>query len=246
MQAIYEPKGKALEYCERAVNLYRGCGHGCGRGGKTSYCYAPRALRMTSEAFGQSAPRPGVIEAIRKEAPKHAGHSILMCFSTDPFQPINDEHRLAEHAINELHAGGCHVVVLTKGGKRSAKGLSLLIPGDKYGVTLTFDNDADSLTWEPRAALPGERIEMLRQAKAAGIETWASLEPVIDPEQSLELIRSTAGIVDVVKIGKLNHHKLSQSIDWPDFAQRVVETCEAQGSAYVLKKDLAIHLRSAA
>jgi DNA repair photolyase len=29
MRIIYEPKGRALEYAPLAVNLYRGCSHGC-------------------------------------------------------------------------------------------------------------------------------------------------------------------------------------------------------------------------
>ena len=29
MSIIYEPRGKAREYSELAVNLYTGCSHGC-------------------------------------------------------------------------------------------------------------------------------------------------------------------------------------------------------------------------
>ena len=37
MSIIYEPRGKAREYAELAVNLYKGCAHAC------IYCYAPAA-----------------------------------------------------------------------------------------------------------------------------------------------------------------------------------------------------------
>lgn len=236
MLAIYEPKGKALEYCERAVNLYKGCDHRC------SYCYAPNAIHLQREIFAKPQPRVGIIEAIAKDAPKHKGRDVLMCFTCDPYSTCNIEHGLAAKAIRELHTAGCHVVILTKGGYRSLPDLELLGPGDKYGVTLTFDNAKDSLEWEPGAAVPEERIDMLDKAKARGISTWASLEPVIDPVQSLNLIRQTRELVDLYKIGKLNHHPLANEIDWKAFAEQAVALCRSQGSAFMLKRDLAAYL----
>jgi DNA repair photolyase len=232
MQTIYEPKGRALEYCERAVNLYRGCGHGC------KYCYAPNALHMPREAFISVLPRPGIIDSLKTEAPKHAGREVLMCFTTDPYSPGADS--TTREAIRVLQSADCRVVILTKGGNRSAGDLDLLRPGiDKYGATLTFSKDTDSREWEPQAALPGERIDVLRAAKQRGIITWASFEPVIDPEQSLELIAAIAGIVDLCKIGRWNHDARANSIDWRSFTRSAVALCNKQGSAYKLKADIA-------
>ena len=42
MNAIYEPKGRAGEYAQLAVNLWRGCPHGC-----TYPCYAPLDRKST-------------------------------------------------------------------------------------------------------------------------------------------------------------------------------------------------------
>jgi len=235
MQAIYEPKGKALEYCERAVNLYRGCSHGC------AYCYAPSALRMHREDFVTPQQRCGVLESLAKDAPKHAGCEVLMCFTTDPYH--SGANGTTREAIKILQASGCNVVILTKGGRRSAGDLNILRPGlDRYGATLTFTRDDDSRTWEPGAALPAERLEVLAMAKGLGISTWASLEPVIDPEQSLELIRATKGVVDLYKIGRWNHDARANAIDWRDFATRAVALCKAQGAKHMLKKDLAKYL----
>ena len=232
MQSIYEPKGRAFEYCERAVNLYRGCSHGC------RYCYAPNALHMHRDAFAAVVSRPGILTSLASEAPKHAGREVLMCFTTDPYSPGADG--TTREAIKILQAAGCRVVILTKGGRRSAVDLDILRPGlDKYGATLTFANDADSRAWEPSAALPGERLEVLAEAKRLGVFTWASFEPVVDPEQTLELIAAVAGIVDLCKIGRLNHHKAAQAIDWSKFTLDAVQLCKKQGSAYKLKADIA-------
>jgi len=231
MQSIYEPKGKALEYCERAVNLYRGCGHGC------LYCYAPRALHMHRDAFDEQGPRPGVLESLVKEAPRHAGREVLLCFTTDPYGPGSDG--TTREAIDIIQRARCRVVILTKSGERSMRDLDMLRPGiDRYGATLTFAMASDSRKWEPHAALPHERLIALAEAHARGIETWASLEPVIDPEQTLELIRRAKGYVDVFKIGRWNHDARAREIDWPRFARDAVDLCEATGRRYVLKADL--------
>jgi DNA repair photolyase len=236
MHSIYKPTGKALEYCERAVNLYRGCSHRC------AYCYAPSALRMKRDTFASPVQRKGIVDAITLEASKHAGHEVLLCFTCDPYCHASKEGTTRK-AILALQAGGCRVTILTKGGLRSATDLDILRPGvDKYGATLTFTSNTDSLQWEPGAALPSERIDVLQMAKARGIKTWASLEPVIDPEQSLDLIKQCIGIVDLYKIGKWNHDARAKYIDWKSFAHRAVALCEKQGAGYMLKQDLAVFL----
>ena len=58
---------------------------------------------------------------------------------------------------------------------------------------------------EPGAALPQDRIEALKEAHNRGIRTWAVLEPVLDPQQSLHLIELTYPFVSYYIVGKLNH-----------------------------------------
>lgn len=45
MKPIYEPKGKAKEYGDYALNIYTGCPHRC------FYCFAPNVLHKDREAF---------------------------------------------------------------------------------------------------------------------------------------------------------------------------------------------------
>ncbi len=240
MTIIYEPKGRAREYCKLAANLYRGCGHGC------IYCYAPAATRTDAIKFHREPqPRKDVISKLSKQLEKNTFKGpVLLCFTCDPYQQINEKYGLAGKAIRLLKAHNVLTEVLTKGGRRAEADLHLLDSHDKIGATLTFINPADSLKWEPGAALPSERFAMLKKAKSMGIMTWASLEPVIDPEQSLEIIRQTHKFVDLFKVGTLNHHPHANGIDWPKFAMDAVALLQTLGCNYYIKKDLRVYLES--
>lgn len=55
MKPIYEPKGKAKEYGDYALNIYTGCPHRC------YYCFAPSVLHRDREKFHSDIrPREGV------------------------------------------------------------------------------------------------------------------------------------------------------------------------------------------
>jgi len=237
---IYEPAGRAREYAPLAANLYRGCGHGC------VYCYAPAALRMDkAEFYMKPSARANVLRELEKDCVRLEGKEtrpVLLSFTSDPYQPLDEELEITREAIKLLKKYGLKVVILTKGGKRAERDFDLLDSGDFVGASLTFTNTDDSKNWEPHAALPEERIEMLRNAKIVGIQTWASLEPVIYPEQSLELIRITHEFVDLYKVGTLNHHPYAKKIDWKNFAERAIATLKEYGVKFYIKKDLRKYL----
>jgi DNA repair photolyase len=237
---IYEPRGKAREYAPLAVNLYTGCGHGC------SYCYAPATLHTTKEKFSKPSARNNILEKIEKDANKLRSANetgpVLLCFTCDPYQPIDEEFRLSRQAIQILHSHSLNVKILTKGGKRAERDFDLLTDNDWFGVTLTNLDDRLSLEWEPGAALPGERVESLVQAHNKSIKTWVSLEPVLCPEAALEIIRRIHMFVDEFKIGVLNYHPHAQNIDWHKFAVDVTNVLTESGCKYYLKSDLKKYL----
>ena len=210
MRSIYVPKGKALEYGELACNLYEGCSHGC------TYCYNLALCGKWGHAdFDKPRPREGIIEALERSAFNHhkkGDHRpVFFCFTCDAYQPLDVNCRLARQAIEVLHSYGIPVRILTKGGKRAERDFDLLRgvgdpgPIDEFGVTLTFISEVDSYIWEPHAAPVVHRLDSLKAAHEAGIKTWVSMEPVIDPQQTLDLIRLTYRYVDHYKVGRWNH-----------------------------------------
>jgi DNA repair photolyase len=238
---IYETRGKAREYSELAANLYSGCGHGC------TYCYAPSATFKKREQFyGNPHPRKNVIKQFEKDciALRKAGETrpVLLSFTTDPYQPIDSVEKLTRRAIQLLHQNNLSVSILTKGGRRSERDFGLLMDHpelSQYGATLVFTDEALRREIEPGAAPTRERIESLELAHSMGIPTFVSLEPVWDPEQTLQLIAQTVGFVDLYKVGKLNYSPVAKTIDWGGFGHAVVEMLEKHNKKYYIKKDLA-------
>jgi DNA repair photolyase len=237
MSIIYEPKGKAKEYCDLAANLYSGCDHGC------YYCYVPEIVRKSAAEFKVAAPRKDVLKQLQKEAPKYSGREVQLCFTCDPYQAIETELKITRRAIQILHQSGVAVRILTKGGIRAVRDFDLLAAHKDlsvFGATLTFTKPEDSLKYEPGAAIPEDRIESLTVAHSMGIRTWASVEPVIDVEQSLELILLSESCVDEFKIGKLNH--IANKTDWEDFGNRAIGMLRKLGKRYYIKNDLLAYL----
>jgi DNA repair photolyase len=247
MRIIYEPRGRALEYAPLAVSLYRGCSHGC------TYCFAPDSTRTTRERFLQPSPRKDAIKLLKADAAELAAagdtREILMSFTTDPYQPIEAEYRLTATAIGVLINAGLHFTILTKGGIRSLVDLERLqeVPDlVRYGTTLTLNREDERRKWEPNAAPTSERCGALRIMHEHGIRTWVSLEPLIDPEQSLFLICTTYPYVDEYRLGTLNHAERALTDEQlTDYVAQAYTLLKHYGKKAVWKKDLHPYLKAA-
>ena len=240
MNIIYEPRGAAAEYAPLAANLYRGCGHGC------TYCYAPACLWMKADEFhGRPEPRARVLERLQRDAEKLAAagdqRPILLCFTCDPYQPIDATEHVTRHALEILGRAGLRIRVLTKAPGLALRDLDLMRQyGVEFGVSLVWHDDERRKQWEPRAESTHERLEALKEAREAGLRTWVSMEPVIDPAEALAALREIAGWVGIVKIGKINHDKaLEAAVDWPAFTLEAMNICLEAGQAFYIKNDLA-------
>lgn len=233
---IYAPAGQAGEYSGLAANPYRGCGHKC------AYCYVPNVLKMTRESFDAGAiPRDNFISALTKDARKYraAGitEQVMLSFTTDPYHP--GDNSLTRQTIRTIQNHGLGICTLTKGGPRALRDFDLFQPDrDAFASTLTSLDDAFSLKWERGATLPQERMDTLKKFHEAGIFTWVSLEPVLDTEATLEIIRQTHGYVDLFKVGRVNYVGLTKTTDWERFAHEAIELLNKVGAKHYIKKDL--------
>jgi DNA repair photolyase len=234
MSIIYEPRGKAKEYSDLAANLYTGCSHGC------RYCYCPAILRKKiGEWSAQPTPRKDILRLLEKDAQKMKGDSreILLSFMSDPYHS-DEAATLTRETLLILEKYELRIQVLTKGGLRSIRDFDILARNRwKYGATIIFSDDELRKEWEPHAAPVEERMEAVREAHHRGIETWVSIEPVVDPSQALAVMGKLKGCVDLWKVGKLNHNKEREAaIDWTQFLMDT-ET-QLAGENFLIKKDL--------
>jgi DNA repair photolyase len=237
---IYAPRGQAGEYAPLATNPYRGCGHKC------AYCYVPSVLRMDRKEFDSSATeRNGFATALIKDAKKYqmlgVTEQVMLSFTTDPYHPF--DNRLTRLVIGTLQAHGLGVCTLTKGGSRALRDLDLFRHDrDAFASTLTSLDDAFSRKWEPGAAPASDRVATLRRFHDAGIFTWVSLEPTLDVESSLEIVRETHSFVDLYKIGRVNYLPMTKTTDWRDYTLRMIDLCQKLGVKHYIKKDLQPYL----
>jgi len=239
MSVIYEPKGKAREYSPLALNLYEGCDHNC------FYCYVPNIKRAFNKYYDHKTVkcRKNVIENLRNEAPKlREKNQVLLSFTGDPYCLANNEFGLTRQALEILYKNNIQVAILTKGGKRAISDIEIIKKfgnSIKVGCTLTFDNDIHSLEYEPGAAPASERIEMLKYFNEHNVETWVSMEPVLNHNHSLNLIKMAMPYTSHFKIGKLNHFPdIERKIDWTQFLHDVVEIMRENNKPFYIKNDL--------
>lgn len=225
---IYEPKGKAKEYGDLALNIYTGCPHSC------YYCFAPNVLHKEKALFHQNVePRPGIVEEVKKQLEKEqiTGKLIHLCFTCDPY-PTGYDTSVTREIIKLLKDHDNHIQILTKGD--GSRDLDLLDSDDWYGITLDQIGNGRNALWKAR-------VVALLDAYSRGIRTWVSFEPVTNDGEFFKELHLVAPIVDKVKIGKLNYHK--SEIDWKSFGIKAEKLCQALDLDYYIKDSLRAEMR---
>lgn len=223
MKPIYEPKGKAKEYGDYAINIYTGCPHRC------YYCFAPSVLHRNTEQFHSCVePRTGIVDAVKKQLERDGitDKLIHLCFTCDPY-PTGYDTTPTREIIKLLKGSGNHVQILTKGD--GTRDFDLLDGGDWYGVTVDGTRNKNTLEDYIKA-------EDLYEAHERGIKTWVSFEPVLNAVGVFKFLRYVSQYIDKVKIGKLNYHP--SDIDWAKFGRTIKKECQRLGVDYYIKESL--------
>lgn len=236
MPVIYQPQGKAREYSPLACNIYLGCDHGC------HYCFCPSALRRP-DANAHPLERKDFLANLEKELKAHSLRSqVLLCFMGDPYCHLDEKTGTTRKVLELFLEHKVPTAILTKGGRRALRDLDLFKQFGKllkFGSTLTFVDDEMRAVWEPNASETMERIDVLREIHEAGVKTWASIEPVVDPDESLAAMALSIPCVDEYRIGKLNHSpEQEKKVDWTNFLTLAVDLMRDAHKRLYIKESL--------
>jgi len=191
---------KIYDYC---VNPYTGCQVGC------VYCYAALFMRRYS---GHNEPWGEFVDAkvnapalLAKQIVKARRGTIWFASVCDCYQPLEERYVLTRRSLEVLAGRDFPVVIQTKSA-RVRRDIDVIqrIPEVEVGFTLATEDETIARLFEPNASPVGERIEALREFKAAGIPTYAFAGPLLpgNPERLAALL---SGTVDHVLIDRMNY-----------------------------------------
>lgn len=159
-----------------SFNCYVGCSHACG------YCYARYMQRFHphEEPWGTFVDvKINAAQALARQLRRLKPGSVFTCSACDGWQPIEREYRLTRECCRLLLDAGFQLTVLTKS-KLVLRDLDLFKGRPVcVGVTITTPDESWARIWEPGASSVAARLEVLRQARAAGFETSVMFGPLL-------------------------------------------------------------------
>lgn len=169
---------------DRSINAYRGCEHGC------VYCYARPShaylglspgLDFESRLFA----KPDAAQLLKKELakPGYQCAPIALGSNTDPYQPIEREHRITRQILEVLWECRHPVTIVTKSALIE-RDLDILAAMAEHNlvhaaVSVTTLDRTLARKLEPRAAAPQRRLETIARLAQAGIPTAVMTAPII-------------------------------------------------------------------
>ena len=186
---------------EYSFNCYTGCTNAC------VYCYARFMQRFHphDEPWGQFVDvKLNAAQVLAGQLRRLAPGEVFTCSACDGWQSVERHYRLTRRCCELLLEAGFRLSVLTKS-KLVLRDLDIFKGGNvRVGVTITTLDPREAERWEPRASSVAERIEVLRQAKAAGLETSVMFGPLLpaisDTPEALAGLFALAAETDVDRI----------------------------------------------
>ena len=191
---------KIYDYC---VNPYTGCQVGC------VYCYAALFMRRYSghsEPWGQFVDvKINAPALLAKQIVKAKPGTIWFASVCDPYQPLEERYALTRRSL-EVLVGCDHPVVIQTKSARVRRDIDVIrrIPDVEVGFSIASEDETIIRMFERASSPVAERIEVLREFKAAGVSTYAFAGPLLpgNPERLAALL---AGAVDSVLIDRMNY-----------------------------------------
>ncbi len=224
---------------DRSVNAYRGCEHGC------VYCFA----RPTHAYLGLSpgldfetrlTVKPGASALLRKafDTPRYRPAPLAMGTNTDPYQPLEKDHRITRSLI-EVLLEYRHPFSITTKSALVVRDADLLGEAAALGLVhvalsiTTLDHRLARLM-EPRASTPKRRLWAISELTKAGVPCMVLAAPMIPAltDHEMEAIFASA-VAHGARTG--NYIPLRMPLEIKDLFREWLDTHAPDRKARVLR-----------
>lgn len=187
-------KAKGILSAKNGMNLYRGCSHGC------IYCDSRSKCYHMEHTFEDIEVKENAIELL-ESALKHKRRKCMIGTGsmTDPYIPLELELRNVRKALSLIYEHGFGFTVITKSDRilRDIDLLQRINERTKCVVQMTLTTCDEKLCRkiEPNVSTTGERFEVLKEMRDAGIPTVVWLSPILPYINDTE--DNISGILDM-------------------------------------------------
>ena len=184
-----------------SFNCYVGCEHAC------RYCYARFMQRFHphAEEWGRFVDvKVNAVEALSRQLRRLPPGDVFTCSACDGWQSVEEQYKLTRECCRRLLEAGFRLNILTKS-RLILRDLDILAGRQvRLGVTITTPDEHWAKVWEPEASTVADRVEVLRQAKAAGLKTTVMFGPLLpeisDTDEALARLYALAADAGVDRI----------------------------------------------
>ena len=197
------------------VNPYVGCMIGC------EFCWAATSAELSRALEGlPTLPwgrwvdvKVNAPEVLRRELAAHPPGAVRMSpVVTDPYQPLERKYRVTRGCVAAIVDAGFSPVILTRDARvLDDVDLFARAPGAAVGMSIPTDDDAVRAAFEPGASSIDERLDALEQLHAAGVRTFAVVQPVL-PMNADALVSRVAPFVRAVRIDRMHAPSRAQPL----------------------------------
>ena len=220
------------EWAVANIDCCTGCSHGC------KYCYARYDSVVKKRFVSESewlVPKVRRRDVERK-FPLFAGP--VMFPTTHDILPANLDDCLT--VIANLLQSGNRVLIVTKPHLECVCGICTTFSGRKkqllFRFTITAADDFILRFWEPGAPNFQERMQALQYAHSRQFETSVSIEPMLDSENVISLVKMLEPFVThSIWLGKMNKIEKRVEID-SDAMEREITRIESSQSDARIKE----------
>jgi DNA repair photolyase len=162
----------SLEYYDYTLAVYVGCQHRC------LYCYSQNDSDLDWD--NEVGFIPDFAEQLETALANLPPQVIYVAGDTDPYQPVETELGYTRQVLTALADRGFSASILTKS-DLVERDLDVLarMPEPSVGISIAFNDEVARKWFEVDARPTTARVEALKKAKQAGIETYVLICPVL-------------------------------------------------------------------